>query len=141
MTKNVFYAMFAFQWGSLQVSKDVSYVEDNIILSFVYQVHDVNSKGMFWTITNGRYQIINKHAFNNYQDFFLTLGMATSMANIFVKGVVMKEEPNLVSHDSKFFVWMVESSFVDLCASFNEDDPSLLDVVVLLYMNYRHIEE
>jgi len=67
--------------------------------------------------------------------------MATSMANIFVKGVVMKEEPNLVSHDSKFFVWMVESSFVDLCASFNEDDPSLLDVVVLLYMNYRHIEE
>ncbi len=132
--------MFAFQWGSLQVSKDLSYVEDNIILSSVYQVFNVNSKGMFWTVTNDRYQIVSKHAFNNYQDIVLTLGMATSMANIVVKGVVMKEEPNLVSHNSKFFVSMVESSFVDLCAFSNEDDPSLLDVVVL-YVNSRHIEE
>jgi hypothetical protein len=61
--------------------------------------------------------------------------MATSMTNIVVKGVVMKEEPNLVSHNSKFFVSMVESSFVDLCFFSNEDDPSLLDVVVLLYVN------
>jgi len=47
MTKNVPCAMFAFQWGSLQVFKDLSYFEDNIILSFVYQVFNVNCKGMF----------------------------------------------------------------------------------------------
>jgi hypothetical protein len=31
MTKNVLYAMFVFQWGSLHVSKDVFYVENNIV--------------------------------------------------------------------------------------------------------------
>jgi hypothetical protein len=31
MTKNVLYAMFVFRWGSLHVSKDVFYVENNIV--------------------------------------------------------------------------------------------------------------
>jgi hypothetical protein len=55
VTKNVLCAMFVFWWGSLYVSKNVSYVENNIVLSFVYQILDVNFEGMFWTITNGRY--------------------------------------------------------------------------------------
>jgi len=36
VTKNIFCAMFVFWQGSLHVFKDVSYVEYNIILSFVY---------------------------------------------------------------------------------------------------------
>jgi len=35
--------------------KNVSYIEDNNVLSSIYQVPNVNSEGMFWTITNGRY--------------------------------------------------------------------------------------
>jgi hypothetical protein len=36
------------------------------------------------------------------------------MANIVAKGIMMKEEPNLVSHDSKFPVLMAKSSFINL---------------------------
>ncbi len=57
--------MFAFWLGSLHVLKDVSYVDDNIVLNFVYQVPNVNSKGMFWKVTNGRYQIVDENVFNN----------------------------------------------------------------------------
>jgi hypothetical protein len=57
--------MFAFWRGSLHVSKDVSYIKDNIVLSYVYQILDVNFERMFWTITNGKYWIIGEHVFNN----------------------------------------------------------------------------
>jgi hypothetical protein len=30
--KNVIFAMFMFQWGSLHVSKDVYYAKDNVVL-------------------------------------------------------------------------------------------------------------
>jgi hypothetical protein len=36
LSKNDLYAMFAFWQGSVHVFKDVSYGDDNIILSFVY---------------------------------------------------------------------------------------------------------
>ncbi len=47
MIENILYVMFAFMQGSLDLSKDFSYIENNIVLNFVYQVLDVNSKGMF----------------------------------------------------------------------------------------------
>jgi hypothetical protein len=53
----------------------------------------VNLEGMFWIVTNGRYRIINKNVFNNSQDIVLTPNTTTSMANIIVQGVVMKENP------------------------------------------------
>jgi len=40
--KNILYSMFAFRQGSLHISKDVSYGDDIIILSFVYQVSNLN---------------------------------------------------------------------------------------------------
>ncbi len=95
VTKNVFSAMFVFQRGSLHISKDVSYVENNFVLSFVYQVPDVNFEGMFWIITNGRYQIVSKHSLNNFWDIVLTSDIVISMENIVAKGVVMKENPNI----------------------------------------------
>jgi hypothetical protein len=36
MTYNVFCAMFVFWRGSVHVSNDVSYAENNIVLNFVY---------------------------------------------------------------------------------------------------------
>jgi hypothetical protein len=58
---------------------------------------------MFWTITNGRYLIIDEHAFNNSQDIVLTPSIVASVANIVAKNIVMKDEPNLVSHNFEFF--------------------------------------
>ncbi len=121
----------------MHIFKDVSYVEDNI----VYQILGVNFEGMFWMVTNGKYWIVNKYAFNNSQDTILTLVIAALVANITIKDVVIKEEPNLVSHDLKFSVVMAESSFIDLCNYSNEDSPSLLDVVVPLYVNSRPTKE
>jgi hypothetical protein len=59
----------------VHVFKDVSYRDNNIFLSFVYQVPDVNLKGMFWIITNGRYRIVGENVFNNFQDILITLGI------------------------------------------------------------------
>jgi hypothetical protein len=39
----------------MHVFKDVSYAKNNIVLSFVYHILDVNPKGMFWIVTNGKY--------------------------------------------------------------------------------------
>jgi hypothetical protein len=36
MTKNVLYGMFAFWQRFVHVSKDVSYIEDNVVLSSIY---------------------------------------------------------------------------------------------------------
>jgi hypothetical protein len=47
---------------------------------------------MFWTITNGRYQFIDKHAFNNFQNNVLTLNTIVLVANIVVEGVVIKKK-------------------------------------------------
>ncbi len=54
---------------------------------------------------------------------------------------MIKEEPIMFFHNSKFFVLIIESSFIDLCNSFDENDPSLLDVVVLDFMNSRTNKE
>jgi hypothetical protein len=89
---------------------------------------------MFWT--NGKYRIIDMHVFNNSQDIVLTLGTTTSMANIVVIGVVMKEEPKLVSHDSKFSIPMAKSSFINLCDFSDENGPSLPNVVFPLCVNF-----
>jgi hypothetical protein len=62
-----------------------------MVLSSIYQVPDVNSKRMFWMVTNGRYQIINKHVLNNSQDIVLTPSTTALMANIIAEGVLMKE--------------------------------------------------
>jgi hypothetical protein len=97
VTKNVLCAMFMFQRGSLHVSKDIYYAKDNVVLSYVYQVLDVNLGGMFWTINKARYQIICENVLNNSQDIVLTSGTTTLVANIVAQSVVMKEEPNVVS--------------------------------------------
>jgi hypothetical protein len=141
VTKNILYVMFVFRRGFVHVSEDVSYVEDNIVLSFIYQVLDVNFTRMFWIIINGKYQIINDHALNNFQDIVLTLGTSALVANITVEGVMMKEDPIAASNNLKFFILIMESSFINLYDSFDEDDPSLLDVVVPIFVNSRPIEK
>jgi len=74
---------------------------------------------------------------NNYQDIVLALSTIASMANIATEGVLMKEEHIKVSHDSKFFVPITKSSFIDLFDFSNEDDLSLLDVVVFVFVNLQ----
>jgi len=69
-----------------------------------------------------------------------TLGTITSVANIATKGVLMKEEPIVVSHSSKFSVLITKSSFINLCDSFDENDCSLPNVIVVL-VNLQADEE
>jgi hypothetical protein len=54
---------------------------------------------MFWTITNGKYQIIDDNALNSYQNIVLTLSIVAPMANNTTQGVIMKEKPNAIFHD------------------------------------------
>jgi hypothetical protein len=109
------------------------------VLSFIDEVI-VNFKGIFGTVTNGKYQIIDKHVLKFFEDIVLRPGTTTSLVNIFVEGVMMKEKPNLVSHDLNFYILVVKSSFIDICDSFDENGPSLPDVVVHLCMNSRHVK-
>ncbi len=45
---------------------------------------------------------------NNPQDNVVTLGTITLVANIVARGILMKEKPIAVSHDSKFYVSIVK---------------------------------
>jgi hypothetical protein len=49
----------------MHVFNNVYYEDDNIILSSMYQVPNVNSRRMFWIITNGKYRIINENVHKN----------------------------------------------------------------------------
>jgi len=93
-----------------------------------------------WTITNDMYQIVNKNVFNNSQDIVLTSGTTTLVANIVVEGVLMKEKTIAFSQNLKFFVPIVESLFINLWF-FWEDSPSLLDVIVPIFVNLWVDEE
>ncbi len=74
---------------------------------------------------------------NNSQGNVVTSGIATPMANIAIESILMKEEPTMVFHDSKFSIWIAKSLFIDFYDYFNEDNLSLLDVLVLVFMNSR----
>ncbi len=51
----------------------------------------MNLGGMFWAVTNGRYQIISENVFNNFQDTILMLDTTTLVANILAQSILMKE--------------------------------------------------
>jgi hypothetical protein len=104
-------------------------------LSSIYQILDVNPKGMFWIATNGKYWIVGKNVHNNFKDIVLTLGTTTSMANIAMKSILMKEKPTTISHNIEFSISVAESLFINLCNSSNEDGPSFPNVVVPIFMN------
>ncbi len=78
---------------------------------------------------------------NNFQGNVLTLGTIASVVNIVAQGVMMKEEPIIISHKLKFYVLIAESSFIDLCDSSYDDKHSFLDVVVLVFVNSQAVEK
>jgi hypothetical protein len=86
----------------VHVYKYVFYEDDNIVLSFIYKVLDVNPKRMFWIVTNGRYQIVGKNVLSNTQDTVVALGTTTLVANIAMGGNLIKENPIAIFRDSKF---------------------------------------
>jgi hypothetical protein len=57
------------------------------------------------------------------------------VANIIMGGVLMKEKPIAMFHDSKFYVLIVESSFINICDSFDKYSPSPPNVVVHVFAN------
>jgi hypothetical protein len=119
----------------MHVSKDVFYEDNNIVLNFVYQVPDVNLKGMFWIVTIGKYWIVGKKVLNNSQGNVVTSGIVASVANIVTEGIMIKEKPIMLSHNSKFSILIMESLFIDFYDSSNEDNLSFLDILVLVVRN------
>ncbi len=85
---------------------------------------------MFWTVTNGKYQMVDKNVINNFQYIVVTLGTTALMANIVVGGIMMEEKPIVISHNLKFSILIVESSFIDLCDSFDKNNLSPPNVYV-----------
>ncbi len=53
---------------------------------------------------------------------------------------MMKEKPNPISHNSKFFVLVAKFSFINLCDYSNKDIPSLPNMVVPLCVNSQPTE-
>jgi hypothetical protein len=104
----------------MHVSKDVFYEDNNIVLNFVYQVPDVNLKGMFWIVTIGKYWIVGKKVLNNFQGNVVTSGIAASVVNIVTEGIMIKEKPIMLSHNSKFSILIMESLFIDFYDSSNK---------------------
>ncbi len=121
--------MFVFRQKSVHVSKDVFYRENNIVLSCNYQVPNVNPRRIFWLAPMASMKSLMKMCSTIIVS---TLGTTTLVANIAMKGVLMKEEPIVVSHSSKFSVLITKSSFINLCDSFDENDCSLPNVIVFV---------
>jgi hypothetical protein len=69
------------------------------------------------------------------------VAIVASVANIVAEGVLMKEEPTMVTHDSKFSVSIAKTLVIDLCDSFDKDDLSPPNVVVPMSMISRINEE
>ncbi len=57
------------------------------------------------------------------------------MANIVAENILMNEKPTTVSRDSKFSIMIIKSLFIDLCDSFDKNEPSLFDVVIPIFVN------
>jgi hypothetical protein len=68
--------------------------------------------------------MVDKNVINNFQYIVVTLGTTALMANIVVGGIMMEEKPIVISHNLKFSILIVESSFIDLCDSFDKPFPS-----------------
>jgi hypothetical protein len=79
--------------------------------------------------------------FNNFQDILITLGIVAWVANIVVEGLLMKEEPIMVSHYLKLLVSILKTLFIDICDSSNKDNLSPPNVIVLVSMNSKITEK
>jgi hypothetical protein len=74
--------------------------------------------------------MVDKNVINNFQYIVVTLGTTALMANIVVGGIMMEEKPIVISHNLKFSILIVESSFIDLCDSFDKNNLSPPNVYV-----------
>jgi hypothetical protein len=67
--------------GSIHVSKDVVYANDNVVISSIYQVASSGPQGLHWMVNNGMYQIVDESLVRNSKDTVLTPGMDVFVAN------------------------------------------------------------
>jgi putative sterol carrier protein len=53
VTKKCLCAMFGFLLGSIHVSKDAMYKDNNVVISSIYQVPSSGRQGLQWMVSNG----------------------------------------------------------------------------------------
>ncbi len=100
----------------------------------------MNPRGVFWIISKGMYQIVGENVLNNSQDIVLTSSTTTLVAKIFAQGVMIKEKPNAISPNSKVFIPIVKSSFINLCDFFYEDNLAIPIVIIHVSINLQVAE-
>ncbi len=84
---------------------------------------------MFWIVINGKFRDVKKmHNSSHIKHNYISGQHCYSKCHD-------EERVTIVSHNLKFYVLIMESLSIDLCASFNEDGPSLPNVVFFISMN------
>jgi hypothetical protein len=58
-------AMFSFLLGSVHVSKDVVYGNNNVVINSIYQVPSSSPQGLQWMVNNGKYRTIGESLVKN----------------------------------------------------------------------------
>jgi len=54
------YAMFGFQLGTMHISKDNAYDDNNNVIRFVYQTPLSSAQGLEWSLHVRRFEIVGK---------------------------------------------------------------------------------
>jgi hypothetical protein len=89
-----FCTMFGFLLGSVHVSKDVAYIDNNVVMSSIYQVPSFGPQGLQWMVSNGKYQIVGESLVGNSQDIFLTSSTTTFIVNCVFLVIEIKANPD-----------------------------------------------
>jgi hypothetical protein len=61
VTKTCLCAMFGFQLGTMHISKNDAYDDNNNVIRFVYQAPLLNAKGLEWSLHVRRFEIVGKN--------------------------------------------------------------------------------
>jgi hypothetical protein len=75
-------AMFDFLLGSIHVSKDVAFGDNDVVIDSIYILIPSSSpQGLYWMVNNGIYRSVGESLVNNSQDIVITMGTVTSIIN------------------------------------------------------------
>jgi hypothetical protein len=85
--------MFGIQPNSVHASKDVIYVENNVVSSSIYQVLSYGAQGLHWMVNVGKYWIVNESLLKNFQNIVFMPNKATFVTNVAMLNIGVKHEP------------------------------------------------
>jgi hypothetical protein len=85
--------MLNIQPNSVHASKNVVYVENNVVSSSIYQVPSYCVQGLHWMVNVGKYWIVRESLLMNFQNIVLIPNKVMFVANIAMLNIEVKHEP------------------------------------------------